>query len=30
MSGWIWLLAAYIIGSIFPYTKILGAVKGKS
>jgi hypothetical protein len=29
MKGWIWLLAAYILGSFFPFQKLLGAVKGK-
>lgn len=30
MPGWVWLLAAYIIGSFFPFTKILSAVKSKT
>lgn len=29
MSPWIWLLIAYVIGSYFPVTKILGVVKSK-
>lgn len=28
MPSWVLLLIAYIVGSIFPYTKILGKVKG--
>jgi hypothetical protein len=29
MKGWLWLLAAYVIGSFFPFQKLLGAVKSK-
>jgi hypothetical protein len=29
MPGWVIILIAYIVGSIFPYTKILGAVEGR-
>jgi hypothetical protein len=30
MPGWIWLLVAYIIGSYFPFTKLLSSVKSKA
>ena len=30
MPGWLWLLVAYIIGSLFPYTRVLAGVKSKA
>jgi hypothetical protein len=30
MHLWVWLLVAYIVGSMFPYTRVLSAVKGKA
>lgn len=28
MPRWVLLLIAYVIGSLFPFSKLLGAVKG--
>lgn len=28
MPKWLLLLIAYIVGSLFPFTRVLGAVKG--
>lgn len=28
MHHWLWLVVAYLLGSFFPVSKILGAVKG--
>ncbi len=30
MPMWVWLLAAYILGGLFPFTKLTGALKGKA
>jgi hypothetical protein len=29
MPGWIWLLVAFIVGSYFPFTRVLSGVKSK-
>ena len=30
MPMWVWLIAAYIIGSLFPFSKVTGAIKSKA
>lgn len=30
MPGWVWLLVAYIIGSYFPFTRLLSGIKAKA
>ncbi len=30
MPAWVWLIAAYIIGGLFPFTRITGMLKGKA
>ena len=30
MPIWVWLITAYVIGGLFPFTRVTGMLKGKA